>query len=141
VLINLARVVSLPKSSADWLEAFDVKWNAAGDQYAIRFDRRVIIYNMNAEPLTTIEHRVRIHCIHYFHHPVHGETLLTGTDDKLICIHSVSDGKVLQDIKGHRARYASNYTRLMIGSKRSTPPLCLMVLMFEYLHRHPPMAK
>ena len=41
-----------------------------------------------------------------FDHPVHGETLLAGTDDKLICIHSVSDGKVLQDIKGHRARYA-----------------------------------
>ena len=141
MLIDLERVISPPQSSVNWLEAFDVKWNATGDQYAILFDRRVVIYNMNAEPRATIEHRVRIHCIQYFDHPVHGETLLAGTDDKLICIHSVSDGKVLQDIKGHRARYVANCIGLMIGSKRSTPPLCLMALIFEYLHQHPPMAK
>ena len=69
---------------------------------------------MNAQPLTTMEHRVRIHCIQYFQHPVHGETLLAGTDDKLIRIYSVTDGSVLQDLKGHRARYGhlngnSNY--------------------------------
>src|SRR5271170_6347247 len=51
------------------VEAFDVKWNSAGDQYAILFDRKVVIYNMNAEVLTTIENRVRIHCIRYFQHP------------------------------------------------------------------------
>lgn len=96
---------------------------------------------MNAEPLATIEHRVRIHCVQYFNHPVHGETLLSGTDDKLICIHSVSDGNVLQDIRGHRARHATNCARLIVGSKRWTPPLCLMALTFEYLHQHPPMAK
>jgi len=94
----------------DRLEAFDVKWNVAGDQYTILFDRRVVIYNMNAEPLTTIEHPVRIHCIEYFNHPVHGETLLAGTDDKLIHIHSVSDGKVWQELKGHRARYFDHST-------------------------------
>jgi len=61
---------------------------------------------MNAQPLTTIEHRVRIHCIRYLQHPVHGETLLAGTDDKLIRIYSIADGSVLEDLKGHRARYA-----------------------------------
>jgi len=87
------------------VEAFDVKWNAKGDQYAILLDRKIVIYDMNAQPLTTIGHRVRIHCIQYFQHPVHGETLLAGTDDKLIRIYSVTDGSVLQDLKGHRARY------------------------------------
>src|SRR5215471_21030334 len=112
----------LLQPSVDCLEAFDVKWNATGDQYAILFDRGVVIYDMNAEPRTTIEHHVRIHCIQYFNHPVYGETLVAGTDDKLIRIYSVLDGKVLQVIKGHRARYSVNSTRLMIGSKRSTPP-------------------
>jgi len=87
------------------VEAFDVKWNAKGDQYAILFDRKIVIYDMNAQPLTTIGHRLRIHCIQYFQHPVHGETLLAGTDDKLIRIYSVTDGSVLQELKGHRARY------------------------------------
>ena len=128
MLINLARVISRSQPSADSIEAFDVKWNATGDQYAILYDQRVVIYTLNAEPRTTIEHRVRIHCIQYFNHPEHGETLLAGTDDKLICIHSVSDGKVLQEIKGHRARYAANCGGLMIGSKHSIPPLCLMAL-------------
>ena len=87
------------------IEAYDVKWNKKGDHYAILFDRRVVIYNMNAEPQVTIEHPVRIHCIRYLAHPVQGETLLLGTDDKLIRIHSVSDGNLLQEMKGHRARY------------------------------------
>ena len=90
------------------IEAYDIKWNKKGDQYAILFDRKVVVYNMNAEPLATIEHRVRIHCIRYYLHPVHGETLLVGTDDKLIQIHSVSDGRLLQELKGHRARYTLN---------------------------------
>ena len=106
----------------DRLEAFDVKWNVAGDQYTILFDRRVVIYNMNAEPLTTIEHHVRIHCMEYFNHPVHGETLLAGTDDKLIRIHSVSDGKVWQELRGHRARFFDYNMRLTLGSKHSIPP-------------------
>lgn len=87
------------------LEAYAVKWNGKGDQYAILFDHKIVIYNMDAEPQATIEHRARIHCIRYFLHPVHGETLLAGTDDKLIRIYSVSDGSLLQELKGHRARY------------------------------------
>ena len=87
------------------IEAYDVKWNKEGDHYAILFDRKVVIYNMNAEPQVSIEHPVRIHCIRYLAHPVHGETVLLGTDDKLIRIHSVSDGSLLQELKGHRARY------------------------------------
>ena len=87
------------------VEAFDVKWNKAGDHYAILFDRKVIIYNMNAEPQATLEHRVRVHCIRYFEHPVYGEVLALGTDDKLIQFHSTSDGKLLQEVKGHRARF------------------------------------
>jgi hypothetical protein len=92
------------------VEAFDVKWNAKGDQYAILFERKIVVYDMNAQPLTTIQYRVRIHCILYFQHPVHGETLLAGTDDKLINIYSVSDGTVLQELKGHRARYGISRT-------------------------------
>ena len=70
---------------------------------------------MNAEVLTTITHHVRIHHIQYFNHPVHGETLVTGTDDKLICFYSVSSGELLQDLKGHRARYANTDMRITIG--------------------------
>ena len=87
------------------IEAYDVKWNAAGDRYAILFDRRVVVYNMEVEAQITIEHSVRIHCVQYLQHPIHGETIMTGTDDKLICVHSASTGEVLQEIKGHRARY------------------------------------
>jgi protein MAK11 len=100
------------------VEAFEVKWTAKGDQYAILFDRKIVIYDMNAQPLTTIGHRVRIHCIQYFQHPVHGETLLAGTDDKLIRIYSVTDGSVLQELKGHRARYGfrSGHTNCRVKS-------------------------
>lgn len=70
---------------------------------------------MNAEPLATIEHPVRIHCMQYFDHPVHGETLLVGTDDKAIRFHSVSDGTILQELKGHRARYDNYNIRLIVG--------------------------
>lgn len=87
---------------------------------------------MNAVALTTIEHRVRIHCIQYFDHLVHGETLLTGTDDKLIQIHSVSDGKVLQELKGHRARYARKHNVLILALKHLVRRLSLMALMFNY---------
>ena len=76
---------------------------------------------MSAVARTTIEHHVRIHCIQYFSHPVHGETLLAGTDDKLVRIHSVLDGTVVQELKGHRARYSLYIKRLMVGSKHSTP--------------------
>jgi hypothetical protein len=82
-----------------------VRWNSAGDQYAILFDLKIVIYNMNAESLLTIDYPIRIHCIRYFQHPVHGETLVAGMDDKLLRIHSLSDGKVLQELEGHRARY------------------------------------
>ena len=87
------------------IEAFDVKWNAAGDHYAILFDRKIVIYDMQATPILTIEHPVRIHCIRYFQHPTHGETILAGLDDKLIRFYSPSNAKVLQEIKGHHARY------------------------------------
>jgi hypothetical protein len=60
---------------------------------------------MSAEPQVTIQHTVRIHCIRYFEHPLHGETLIIGMDDKMIRIHSVSDGTILQELKGHRARW------------------------------------
>jgi protein MAK11 len=90
------------------VEGFDVRWNSVGDRYAILFDRKVVIYNMEVEVLLTIEHPVRIHCVRYFQHPVHGETLLAGTDDKLIRVYSVSNGEVLQELKGHRARYTNN---------------------------------
>lgn len=86
------------------VEAMDVKWNAAGDQYAILFDRRVVVYNMQVEAHITIEHSARIHCIRYYQHPVHGETIIVGTDDKLIRIYSASTGQVLQELAGHRAR-------------------------------------
>jgi hypothetical protein len=86
---------------------------------------------MNAVALTTIENRVRIHCIQYFLHPVHGETLLAGTDDQLIRIYSVSDGKAFQELKGHRARYIDYDIPLIVVSKHSAPPLYLMVMMFE----------
>jgi hypothetical protein len=88
------------------VEAFDVKWNAAGDHYAILFDRKIVVYDMQATAVLTIEHPVRIHCIRYFEHPTHGKTIMAGLDDKLIRFYSPSDGKVLQDIKGHRARYS-----------------------------------
>lgn len=96
---------------------------------------------MNAVVLTTIEHRVRIHCIQYFNHPAHGETLLAGTDDKFIRIHSVSDGKVLQELKGHRARFVDYEILLTVESKHLTPRLSLMALMFECWHPHRLMAK
>jgi hypothetical protein len=70
---------------------------------------------MLAEPLVTIEHHVRIHCIQYFQHSIHGETLLVGTDDKIIRIHSISDGNVLQELKGHHARYRSSIIYLIVG--------------------------
>jgi WD40 repeat protein len=107
VLISLGRVhchglrVFLTRA-----EAFDVKWNAVGDHYAIRFDRKIMVYDMQATAVLTIEHPVRIHCIRYFQHPIHGETILAGLDDKLIRFYSPSDGKIVQDIKGHRARYS-----------------------------------
>ena len=99
--------VCLFHDSSNWLEGFDVKWNFSGDQYAILFDRKVVIYNMNAEPLVTIEHNMRLHCVRYFQHPTHGETLVAGTDDKLIKFYSAKDGKELQVLKGHGARYIS----------------------------------
>jgi len=99
------------------VEGYDVKWNKAGDHYAILFDRKVVIYNMNAEVQTTIEHRVRIHCIKYFDHPKHGEIVIMGTDDKLIQFVSPSDGKVLQELKGHRARYLLLSNLLIIQGK------------------------
>jgi len=76
-----------------------------------------VIYDMNAEPQVTIEHRVRIHCIRYFDHPVHGEVLMVGTDDKLIRFLSPSDGKVFLEIKGHRARYCSSKNVLTCQSQ------------------------
>jgi WD40 repeat protein len=94
------------------VEAFDVKWNAAGDHYAIMFDRKIVVYDMQATAVLTIQHPVRIHCIRYFQHPVHGETILAGLDDKFIRFYSPSAGKVLQDIKGHRARYSQSLMRL-----------------------------
>lgn len=104
--LRLWNLMTGRKASANRLgeEAFDVKWDDAGDQYAILFDRKIVIYDMSALPKVTIEHHVRIHCIRYFQHPVHGETLMSGTDDKLIRIHSLADGAVLQELKGHRAR-------------------------------------
>jgi hypothetical protein len=86
------------------VEAFDVKWNAAGDRYAILFDQRVVIYDMAATAQVTFGTPVRIHCMRYFQHPVHGETIVVGADDKLVRIYSVSDGTVLHELKGHRAR-------------------------------------
>lgn len=102
---NLERVLARFKGGLlTWTEGFDVKWTAAGDHFAILFDRKIVVYDMSAQPILTIEHPVRIHCIRYFKHPTHGETILAGLDDKLIRFYSPSDGKVLQEIKGHRAR-------------------------------------
>jgi hypothetical protein len=112
---------SLPVYRHWWVEAFEVRWNATGNQYAILFDRKVVIYNMEAEAQLSIEHSVRIHCIRYFQHPVHRETILLGTDDKQIRIHSVSDGSLLEELKGHRARYAIAKSTLIVGWKHSTP--------------------
>jgi len=67
------------------------------------------MYDMQATPIHTIEHPARIHCIRYFQHPTDGETILAGLDDRLIRFYSPSDGKVLQEIKGHRARYGYHF--------------------------------
>ncbi|GAB5585580.1 Protein mak11 [Umbelopsis nana] len=87
-------------------EGLVVRWNAAGTQYAILFDRQIIVYNVaDAQPSTTIDSRSKLLSMRYYQDKAtEKEYLAVGSEDRAIRIYDAENGEKVAEINQHKMR-------------------------------------
>ncbi|CAM0137989.1 unnamed protein product [Umbelopsis sp. WA50703] len=87
-------------------EGLVVRWNTDGTQYAILFERQLIIYNVaDAEPSVTIDSRTKLLCMQYYKDKATDkEYLVVGSEDRCIRIWDAQTGDKVAEISQHKMR-------------------------------------
>ncbi|KAI8576199.1 hypothetical protein K450DRAFT_258078 [Umbelopsis ramanniana AG] len=87
-------------------EGMVVRWNTAGTQYAILFERQLIIYNVaDAQPAVTIDSRTKLLSMEYYKDTnTDKEYLVVGSEDRSFRVWDAETGDKVAEVSQHKMR-------------------------------------